>query len=73
MNRPDWRMPPDLLLVPQLAIWGIVNATDGMRHFHSQMWNWVTNEVQDAVEPSDLEEVKFSECPVWLSILGIAA
>ena len=73
MNRPDWRMPPDLLLVPQLAIWGIVNATDGMRHFHLQMWNGVTNEVREGVEPPNLEQVELLERPIWWSILGIAA
>ena len=73
MNGPDQRMSPDLLLVPQLAILGIANATDGMRHFHLQMWNGVTTEVREGVEPPNLEQVELSERPVWSSILGIAA
>jgi len=33
----------------------------------------VTNQVQEGAEPLNLEEVEFSERPVWSSILGIAA
>jgi len=56
-----------------ITIWGIAGPTNRIRHFRLQIHNLLEKSVQEQVEPSKSEEVKFSNRQCFASISHFTA